>query len=129
MRLKSLKTLKPALLTLTWLGIASKLVIPVGYMPAPISEGGLMFCPSAIVTPARHHDHGHGGHGQQGGELKWDQCPYGALAKSVPIAVLPATAVETERTAAPPVLPSRIWHRSPVRAFRARAPPGLIAQA
>jgi hypothetical protein len=129
MQLKFLKTLKPALLGLTWLGVASKLLIPIGYMPAPISEGGLMFCPAAIATATRQHDHEHGGHDQQGGKLKWDQCPYGALAKSMPVAVLPAFVIETERAAAAPALGVRILLGTSPRAFHARAPPASIAQA
>lgn len=130
MRLKSIKTLKQTLHALTCLAVAFKLLIPIGYMPAPISEGGFMLCPAGTVTGqlehVQHHDDHHDGDGKKGGELDWGHCPYGALAKAAPISFVLPAAIAPERAVYVPTPPTRVPAGTTTSAFRARAPPKLL---
>ena len=130
MRLKSIKKLKQTLHALTCLAVAFKLLVPIGYMPAPISEGGFMLCPAGTVTgrlhQVQHHDHDHDGDGKKGAELDWDHCPYGALAKAAPISFALPAAIAPERAFYVPTLPTRAPTGTTSSAFRARAPPQLL---
>jgi hypothetical protein len=137
MPLKRTETLKQILLALAWLAVSARLLIPIGYMPAPISDGGLMFCPDGIVAakpldgPHRN-GHDHGSHDENpaeehGSEIDWNQCPYGALAKSAPVTFELAYSIESLRPAALPVPATRLRIHAPTGAFRARAPPAPSA--
>lgn len=126
MRIRLLHTLNRTLKALGCLAIAAKLLTPVGYMPAAISEGGLMFCPSGTIPGMLHVGHDHAGHGKHGGEIDWDHCPYGALAKSAPISFSLTTTIVSQRPALVPVPPMQALRSVSASTFRARAPPVLV---
>jgi hypothetical protein len=137
MRLQPGKKLKQSLLTLAWLAVAVKLLTPIGFMPAPLSDGGLRFCPAGTVMgmllpnrdPAgiEHHGPSGNGHDEHGGELAWDHCPYGALAKSTPASFALSVTIDAERPIPLPALAALSRSNSQARAFRARAPPAPFA--
>jgi Protein of unknown function (DUF2946) len=129
-RIKTLISLsRKSLLALTAVAVACKLLIPIGYMPAPISGGApLMFCPDATAAVSLHaRAHHREGHGKGGSELKWDHCPYGALAKSAPISITLAAPIAPGAATPVPVLREPVRTGIRLAAFRARAPPIPLA--
>jgi hypothetical protein len=90
------KRFRSAVLWLTWLGFASRLIVPAGYMPAAPGEGGyIRLCPAGpagalvnAVSPERtahHHEsgqhHGESPNHDHGGGQGYDTeyCPAGAF--------------------------------------------------
>lgn len=81
-----------SLIGLIYLGLACRVLIPTGYMPAPLSEGGpIVLCPSGIPAAllgiagyraSEHHNGGSGAgdeHDPNGGEFNaWGSCTFGA---------------------------------------------------
>ena len=111
------------LLLVTYLSLACKFLIPVGYMPAAIGDGWpvrlcLSGLPENIFSQGSHH-HGH----EQSDDSKWQTCSFGVMSSAVAVtsdtatnALLPIAApVQTEPT-------SVMANATPV-AFRSRAPP------
>lgn len=86
------RTARRNLIGLLWLGLALRVLIPVGYMPAPFSEGGpIVLCPDGLPAglfaamddrlSVRHHAgsangaHGHDTSADQ--PNPWDSCEFG----------------------------------------------------
>jgi hypothetical protein len=123
--------------------VSLRAVVPVGYMPAPIGEGGpFALChelSAATIALLDAHGSMHGaaaviqgaGHGDPiqpveptaGHEADWENCPLGIGAADAAIAfVMPLTPVEAITLLAYPI---RVSHSSsaPFVRYRARAPP------
>ena len=110
--------------------VFAKLLVPVGYMPGPLSAGlPLQLCDAgfSVVVPHEHAGHaGHGGghaHHDKASELQWKHCPSGALAAAGAIPVeyrLDLEPVASERFA---LSDATGVTRTPFIAFRSRAPP------
>lgn len=136
------KRLKRGLLPLAYVALACKLLIPVGYMPAPFGAGGpVTLCPGEFPIGLLDAGAGHGahtervtpvdhdaqpGHGEPTGHedaSMWEHCSLGALAATAALASeyvigLPAPGSDSiTATAARMAPPAR-----PI-AFHARAPP------
>ena len=115
---------------------AFRIVVPAGYMPAPLSSGApFMLCHggfegrllSALNPPrAQHHDHAtHGASenpGKQDSHAAWKLCPIGALFSSFAVGVVLPTLAPVDFLSDPPesivkrlVALPRTW-RQPIRA-------------
>ncbi len=112
--------------------LACRLLIPAGYMPAALDEGGpIQLCSSGLpssVLPGGsgqgdHHDHD-GSHDPDGShELAWEHCPFGVLLSVDAIDIeyglaIPYGFAQSAWTAYRRI--SAIGARTP---FNARAPP------
>jgi hypothetical protein len=129
MRFRINRQLKRSLLILGCLAFACRLVIPPGYMPASLADGGpVVFCPVGLPvgfgqeTGHHHHDDGED---TQLEELAWENCAFGAVFDSEALVadIVPLIpSFETDFTA--------IWREefivsSSPAAFHSRAPPSL----
>jgi hypothetical protein len=117
-----------------YVAVGTKFLIPVGYMPGPLSAGSpVQLCDGGFQVPVHAHDHAaHAGHdahhaqhdhGDKTGELQWKHCPSGALAAAGAIPVeyrLDLPPAESERVSL-----RDVGHVTQARfiAFRSRAPP------
>lgn len=138
MRLTStlLRNGQSALRVVAYVAVVAKLLVPVGYMPGPLSAGlPVQVCDAGfapIVVHERVAHAGHGGHAHHGGtahdhdktsELHWKYCPSGALAGAGAIPVeyrIDLPHAEHERLA---LRDASGVTRTPFIAFRSRAPP------
>jgi hypothetical protein len=110
--------------------VATKLLIPIGYMPGPLAAGSpIQLCDAGFKIVAAHHEHAalpaHGTHHDHdnNGELQWKHCPSGALAAAGAIPVehrLDLPPGEAERL---PLRDAGQITKARFTAFRARAPP------
>ncbi len=115
------------LLAVTYLAVASKLLIPAGYMPSALGDGSpIRLCSSGLPEGLVAHGNEHHDHDEEGSELLWEHCSLGALAATAAVTSdyevrLPffresfSLAPQSQLTAAPTVV-----------AFHARAPPTSI---
>jgi hypothetical protein len=121
-----------------YVAVATKFLIPVGYMPGPIATGSpIQLCDAGFRIPALSHDHAaHAGHGgahehrhdhhdrsDDTHELQWKHCPAGALAAAGAIPVeyrLDLPPGESERSV---LRDAEHLTRARFTAFRSRAPP------
>jgi hypothetical protein len=132
------------------LAVAAKLLVPVGYMPAALADGGpFMLCGSefsAATAPASQSEHGSHGHESRGpeshvhgtaahdhgeepaaGHHEWERCSLGGLASLAALSVEWHFGIESrppEGVAVPEV--SFFSAGAPV-AFRSRAPPVAVS--
>jgi hypothetical protein len=127
--------LRRKLTGLILLGLAVRAVMPAGYMPAPIGEGGpFVLCPGSLsgatlILAAQAQAAGHHGdqydHGSGDGSHFWEFCAFGAA--------LGAAAIGNDADLVLPVFEqvlistrSELPARSPgLHPFDARAPPPL----
>jgi hypothetical protein len=130
------------LLYVAYLALACRLVIPAGFMPAPLADGGplrlchggpagaLLAALAAQTVPSdeqqdRHHQHGHDSDGGPSPEQhdQWEHCPIGAVFASAALVGEPTVEVlELEHWFV--AQPTRILiPSSRTGAYRARAPP------
>ena len=111
---------------------ACRALVPVGFMPAPISAGGpIVICPGGaggalLRHLAAHRDQSDSDHRHEhapGGHDAWAYCPVGA---SLAAAAL-LTVVHFQLPAHSPVLeatePAQVLPRFVIARYRARAPP------
>lgn len=115
---------------LIYIGLACRVLVPTGFMPAPLSEGGpIVPCPGGLVAlsapsgdrdPGAHHDREHDG---AQGHSGWGSCAFGAA----PCVYLPGTEYELNVPCFTHVLPERLPEhlvRTLIAApYQARAPP------
>jgi hypothetical protein len=124
---KSRKTL----LALGLLAFACRFVIPPGYMPASLADGGpIVLCP--VGMPAdfgsnepRHHDTGHD---HDDGAMAWEHCPLGTLFSSVALSNDFHLTIAAAANDPAPITESFAFVSSTTTVFRARAPPVLDAR-
>jgi hypothetical protein len=130
MRRKFRKSLKRALIAFAYLALTCKLLIPVGFMPAPIGAGGpIALCPGAVTLPVfLQHGGDHDGQPNPQGKHKWDHCPYGTLAKSMSLpAAWDYSGIGRLNAPEIPAFADPIPSLGAPKPFRARAPPGAPA--
>lgn len=124
------RRLRRVLLGLAHVALASKLLIPAGYMPAAIGAGGpIALCPGEfpielLSGPAGHADHGE--HTEHDDASIREHCSLGALAATPALAG--ASAVGIAPAAPGPIAQTEIGIAPRVHSalFRARAPPRPI---
>lgn len=117
------------LLGAAYLALACRLLVPAGYMPSAIGEGGpISLCPTGLPAgflpeTAEHHHHDD----YKGAERLWEPCLLGAAADTA-LAVEPVhfEALSLEQ-AALPAYAARAHHPRRALGFRSRAPPLLVA--
>src|SRR5258706_15683460 len=141
MRLTStlLRTCQRALRGVAYVAVVAKLLVPVGYMPGPLSAGlPVQVCDAGFAPVVVHEHAAHGGHAHHGGtqhehdqasELHWKYCPSGALAGAGAIPIeyrIDLPHVESERLA---LRDATGVSRTAFIAFRSRAPPLSSAHA
>lgn len=74
-------TPRRALLTATYLAVACRLLVPLGYMPAALGQGSpIRLCWSGLPAGLLTHEAAHGGHHGEQHDEAWDRCPLGVLA-------------------------------------------------
>jgi hypothetical protein len=124
------------LVGLAYFALACRLVIPAGYMPAPLDQGGpIMLCPGGlfggvpVASEDAHTSHGdqhsHGDDSSESGHAGWEHCPVGSIlaaAALTSVAELPTLALQHV------LLPAE--HAGEIeslttRAYQARAPPSI----
>jgi hypothetical protein len=122
-----------ALSGLILLGLACRALIPVGYMPAPLTAGGpVVLCPGDFsiallnlpgVRGAHHHNH-HGSQDSRGaGHTAWDACAFAAASAAfLPVAEYATAALVFEQVP-PPAAPAAVAPYLPAASYSARAPP------
>lgn len=117
-----------ALFSAALLGIALRIFIPAGYMPASLSEGGpFVPCPGSMPISvsrvmAGHNHHAHGA-GTAHSDHDNSHCPIGALfsAAAVPVAYDSAFPPPARLSISPFYVASDL--SSHMKAYRSRAPP------
>ena len=120
--------LKRALLFVGVLAFACRLVIPSGFMPAGLSEGGLIIlCPHGLPDgfsseTQTHHDHPHG---QETTSLEWDRCALGTLFDVETLVVDVDSHTLNIRRAPTGLWRQKLFVSTRLTAFRSRAPPVL----
>jgi hypothetical protein len=117
----------------TLLGVAivafcCRVVIPTGFMPAALGDGGpFVLCPTGLPSGLLNDGGHHGGdqHGSDGSHemVAWEFCPLGLLFDDAPLSYQAAVQDQHIRTAAPATeLASLVFARVPA-VFRSRSPP------
>jgi hypothetical protein len=117
------------------LAVATKLLVPVGFMPAAIADGsplrlcdggraavmhGHMAMPAADAMAGSAHDHGKDGAGHH----EWERCSLGGLASMAAVAFDMSFVIAepgADHEPRPVAMDRRSIHRT--RSFLARAPP------
>jgi len=118
-----------ALILTTYLAFACRLMIPAGYMPAALGEGGpVTLCPMGLPAGLlpEHSGHHHDGGESRGADLLWEYCPVGALAdtaSTVPHIVFHLPVFQEVRPGE--LEPTSVVSR-PLPGFRSRAPPFFV---
>lgn len=105
-------------------------MIPAGFMPAALGEGGpLTLCPMGLPVgllpdqSGHHHDDGESG----GADLLWEYCPVGALADTASIIPELVFHLPVFQDVRPAELESAGIVSRPLPGFRSRAPPVFVA--
>jgi hypothetical protein len=139
-----LRTLRRYVIGLALLGFACRAFVPVGYMPAAITDGGpIVLCHGGPVgawladAGSRnghgghgHHpgDHDHDGHGlgsPQKGFDAWEHCPLGATAAAAPFAPSFDLPLLSLTFASPQPASHAMRAAEPIRHYQSRAPPSI----
>lgn len=123
--------------------VLAKLLIPVGYMPGALADGGpVVLCgagiPAALaaldassLSPHHHAEHGgldgESGHDPESDHGPWERCALGSLASLVPIASDPLVSISTSGAAERVVIDRPALQGRAVGVARARGPPILTA--
>lgn len=111
------------LLLVTYLALACKFLIPVGYMPAAIDDGWpVRLCLSGLPANLFSHGETHHQH-DQSDDSKWQTCSFGVMSSAVAVTSEPAT--DSPLPVAVPVqkICTAVAANATVVAFRSRAPP------
>ena len=125
MSLRFLERARRALLLLTYLSLACKLLIPAGYMPAAVSDGWpVKLCYSGLPENLSSHQ---GSHHEHNGEddLGFEHCPLGALASTATLASDYTFDISYFSQDLSPATYFRFAIPATVVGFRSRAPPQL----
>ena len=124
-----MRNTRRVLLGAAYLALSCRLLVPAGYMPSAIGEGGpISLCPVGLPadflpeTAEHHHDEDYGA-----AERLWEPCLFGAAADT-------AVAVESAhfeafllQKVALPAYAVRAPHPFRAPGYRSRAPPLLVA--
>jgi len=111
-------------LTVACLAVLSKLLIPVGYMPASWGSGSpIELCPSGLLIDLSGHTGHHDKHGDNDGSHQWEHCPFGALAASPAIPSHIEIQLPELSESFDAVPNTQYLSRATVVAFHSRAPP------
>ena len=113
--------------------MAMRAVVPAGYMPAPLAEGGpFVLCPGGLsganyfLAPGdgehAHHGHGQGADGDDGA-VGWEFCPTGFVSGLTALAAEPSFAVPFLRQYIPAPGHVAAAYPAAVRSYHARGPP------
>jgi hypothetical protein len=125
------------LLGLVYLALACRLVIPAGYMPAPLGQGGpIMLCPGGFFGAApsvrddlhagHHGDHHAHGEEQSGSEhAGWEHCPVGSIFAAAALTSSVDLPVLALRHVLQPLEPARAIASIATQPYQARAPPSI----
>jgi hypothetical protein len=125
------------LIGLLLLGLAVRIVMPAGYMPAPIGEGGpFVPCPGGLSGAlflvdhgsgsGTHHSHGTGDAADADASTDvWEFCPFGAVFGSAVLVNDSYSALPVVQQGAPPAHRRLPVSLPELRPFHARAPPLL----
>ena len=111
------------LLLVTYLSLACKFLIPVGYMPAAIGDGWpVRLCLSGLPAELFSNGDSHHKH-DRADDSKWQNCSFGVISSSVAVTSDPAT-----NSPLPVAIPlqsacTAMAVNATVVAFRSRAPP------
>ena len=120
--------LKRTLLFVAFVAFACRLVIPPGFMPAGLDEGGpVVFCPVGLPDgfgPSAHHNHGDGEDGKVA-ELAWERCAFGAVFDAEALVVNVDLQIPTLGDDTPSMWQQSLFVSSVPPAYRSRAPPAL----
>lgn len=118
---------------LVFLGLAMRAVMPAGYMPAPLAEGGpFVLCPGGLSganyfladDDGKHaHGHDHGAEGEDSA-VAWEFCPTGFVSGQAALTADPAVAVPFLKPFAPEAGHVVATYPAVVPSYHARAPPG-----
>jgi hypothetical protein len=131
MTTKLSKLNRNSLFGLLFLGLAVRVVMPAGYMPAPIGEGGpFVLCPAGLVgapfwLPAEEGVHTHADHADD--EVNqagiWEFCRFGAVFGSSVLVSDVAISVPSPKADAPAEDYFSVASPFSIRILRARGPP------
>ena len=112
-----------------YLALACRLLVPPGYMPSALDEGGpVSLCPMGLPegflpeTAGHHHDDDYGG-----AERLWEPCLFGAAADSALDVEQVQFDVAMLQQVALPAYAVRAQHPLRALGFRSRAPPLPVA--
>lgn len=128
MRRRIFKRISRLSVRATLVAVVCNFVIPIGYMPAALADGGpFKLCPSGWSQGGTLGHEGHGGHdshdGHSPGDDAWEHCAYGAASSSP--ALVSDHEISIGRFSDVPggyFEPRQIDRRASL-AFRSRAPP------
>jgi len=138
----------PVLIRLALLAVACRALVPVGYMPAALSDGGpVKVCHGGLAgaffaalaeqraTTGSHaghgegaeHGHAHspGSHGDQApaGHEAWEHCPVGTVFAHAALTSDIAITIASPAQSFEPIAPTRTHQTVFTGSYRARAPP------
>jgi hypothetical protein len=123
MRIKYQKQASRAVLLVTYMSLACKFLIPVGYMPAAVSDGWpVRMCHSGLPEGLFSHDGAHHEHSKKD-DLRWENCSLGALVSAAAVTSEHALQVPYLGEAPTPSAHVRKSIDSTVFVFHSRAPP------
>ena len=127
MKLRFLTHARQGLLAVTYLAVASKLLIPAGYMPSALAEGTpIRLCSSGLPEGLVSHGDKHHDHDEEGSELLWEHCSLGALAATAAVTSDYEFRLPFFRESVSLAPQSQLAAALTVVAFHARAPPTSI---
>lgn len=127
MKLRFLTHARRGLLAVAYLAVASKLLIPAGYMPSALGEGSpIRLCSSGLPEGLVPHGDEHHGHDEDGSELLWEHCSLGALAATAAVTSDYEVRLPFFRESFLRAPQSQLTTALTVIAFHARAPPTSI---
>jgi hypothetical protein len=108
---------------ITYAALACKFLIPVGYMPAPISDGWpVRMCQAGLPKSLLSHETDHLGQDETN-ELRWDSCSLGALYASAVIADSQIPHVPYPGSAPALTTAAGVCIETTASVFHCRAPP------
>lgn len=111
------------LLLVTYLSLACKFLIPVGYMPAAIGDGWpVRLCLAGLPADLFSHGEGHHQH-DRSDDNKWQTCSFGVMSSAAAVTSEPALNVPLPIATPLQVVCPGIVENATVVAFRSRAPP------
>ena len=146
--LRSANTARRTVIWLAYLGLACRMLIPAGYMPAPLSHGGpVVLCHGglsgqllkSLIRPASLHEHAHGGSsshapdgaehapgGSDGQHAAWEHCPVGTALAAVALTGDYVIHLDAIRAPLPEAEPVILVSAPVTRNYWARAPPRTL---
>jgi len=127
---KLFKRINRLSMRLTLVAVICNFVIPIGYMPASLADGGpAQLCPSGWPSggmPGHGGHHGHDGHNEHSsGDEVWEHCAYGAASSSPALVADHEISIARFSDVPDGYFEPRQIVRRELLAFRSRAPPSM----